>query len=144
MTHDTAAPFDIEALPVQIDLIGEMPSPWSDDKPRTVDAWRVTIGKQWGNKAGQWVTTYYTGTGLRNKRTGRPTRPTVADVLYSLFSDATAADENFSDWCANYGYSDDSIKALNIYKACTETAQNLRRQFDPATRAQIQTIIQEM
>ena len=138
------ADFNIEALPVQIDLIGEMPSPWSDDKPRTVDAWRVTIGKQYGNKAGQWVTTYYTGVGHRNKLTKRPTRPTVTDVLHSLFMDASAADENFSDWCANYGYSDDSIKALNIYKACIDIAQNLRRQFDPATRANIQAIIQEM
>jgi hypothetical protein len=129
--------FDIEALPVEITLIGEMPSPWGDDKPRVVDAWRVTIGKQW-------VTTYYTGKGLRNKKTGRPTRPTVADVLHSLFSDASAADENFSDWCDNYGYSDDSIKALNMYKACTEVAQNLRRQFNPETRAKIHAAIQEM
>lgn len=139
-----ATEFDIEALPVEIKLIGEMPSPWGDDKPRVVDAWRVTIGKQWGNKHGQWVTTYYTGTGHRNKRTGRPVRPSIADVLHSLFSDASAANENFSDWCDNYGYSDDSIKALNLYKACTEVAQNLRRQFDPETRAKIQAVIQEM
>lgn len=129
--------FDIEALPVEITLIGEMPSPWGDDTPRVVDAWRVTIGKQW-------VTTYYTSTSQRNKRTGRPTRPTVADIMYSLFNDASAADENFSDWCDNYGYSDDSIKALNLYKACTEVAKNLRRQFDLETRAKIQTVIQEM
>jgi hypothetical protein len=136
--------FDIEALPVEITLIGEMPSPWGDDKPRVVDAWSVTIGKKWGNKHGQWVTTYYTGTSQRNKRTGRPTRPTVADVMYSLFNDASAADENFSEWCENYGYSDDSIKALNMYKACTEVAKNLRRQFDSETRANIQAVIQDM
>lgn len=134
---------DIESLPVQIELIGEMPSPWSDDTPCIVDAWRITIGNKWRNKAGQWVTVYYTGTGLRNKNTGRPKRPTVADVLYSLFSDASAADENFSVWCDTYGYSDDSIKALHIYQACTDIAQNLRRQFDSATRAQIQAAIQE-
>jgi hypothetical protein len=132
--------FDIESLPVEIKLIGEMLSPWGDDKPGVVDAWCVTIGK----RGKQWITTYYTGTGFRNKRTGRPTRPTVADVMYSLFSDASAADENFSDWCDNYGYSDDSIKALNMYKACTEVAKNLRRQFDPETRAKIQAVIQEM
>ena len=143
MTHDTETAFDLEALPVKIDLIGEMPSPWSDDKPRTVDAWKVTIGKEWGNKAGQWVTTYYTGTGLRTKA-GRPQRPKIADVLFSLFSDAAAADQNFSDWCDDFGYSDDSIKALNIYKACTDIAHQLRRQFDPATRAQIQAAIEGM
>lgn len=144
MTNDIDTTFDIEALPVKIDLIGEMPSPWSDDKPRTVDAWKVTVGKEWGNKAGQWVTTYYTGTGLRNKGKGRPVRPTVADVLYSLFMDANAADESFSDWCDNFGYSDDSIKALNTYKACCDIAKHLRQQFDPETRAKIQAAIQDM
>ena len=135
--------FDIEALPVEIAYIGEVPSPWGDDRSRTVDAWRVTIGNQWGNKAGQWVTTYYTGTGLRTKA-GRLQRPKIADVLCSLFSDAAAADQNFSDWCADFGYSDDSIKALNIYKGCTDVAHQLRRQFDPATRAQIQAAIEGM
>jgi hypothetical protein len=139
-THD----FDIEALPVKIDLIGEMPSPWADNEPRIVDAWRVTIGNQWGNKAGQWALTYYTGTGLRNKRTKRPVRPTIADVLHSLFTDASAADESFSDWCENLGYSNDSIKALNTYQACCDTAKHLRQQFDAATYDQIQFIIQEM
>lgn len=140
----TAISFDIESLPVEIVYIGEMPSPWGDNKPRTVDAWRVTIGARGrSNTAGQWITTYYTATGLRSK-TGRLRPPTVADVLYSLFTDAASADQNFSDWCADFGYSDDSIRALNIYKACTEIAQNLRRQFDPATRAQIQSIIEEM
>jgi hypothetical protein len=144
MTNATETSFDFEALAVQIDFIGEMPSPWSEDKPRTVDAWKVTIGKEWGNKAGKWVTTYYTGPGLRNKRTGRPVRPTVANVLHSLFMDASAADESFSDWCDNLGYSDDSIKALNTYKACCDIAKHLRQQFDPETRAKIQAAIQEM
>jgi len=132
--------FDIETLFVEIKLIGEMPSPWGDDQLRIVDAWCVTIGK----RGKQWITTYYTGTSQRNKRTGRPMQPTVADVMCSLFNDASAADENFSDWCDNYGYSDDSIKALNMYKACTEIAKNLRRQFDFETRAKIQAVIQEM
>jgi hypothetical protein len=135
--------FDIESLPVEIKLIGEMKSPWSDN-PRMMDAWSVTIGKKWGNKHGEWVTTYFTGTGLRDKRTGRPKRPKMIDVLYALFTDASAADENFSEWCENYGYSDDSIKALNVYKACAETAINLRRQFDSETRAKIRAVIQEV
>jgi hypothetical protein len=136
--------FDIESLPVEIKYIGEMPSPWGDNKPSTVDAWAVTVGKLWGNKAGQWHTTYYTGIGLRNKRTGKLSRPTVAEVLHSLFLDASAADQNFTDWCADCGYSDDSIKALNIYKACTEVAEKLRRHFDPETRAKIQAVIEDM
>lgn len=135
--------FDIEALPVQIRYIGEMVSPWDDDK-RMGDAWQVTIGKAWRNKAGQWITTYYTGIGLRNKRTRRPERPTIAEVLRSLFIDATADEQSFSDWCDEYGYSDDSIKALNIYKACCDTARHLRQQFDVETYVKIQDFVMEM
>jgi hypothetical protein len=65
-------------------------------------------------------------------------------VLYSLFNDASASDYNFSDWCDEFGYSDDSIKALNMYKACLETATALRKYFSPDQRKAIQSIIEEM
>ena len=138
----TETTLDLEALPVAIKYAGEIPSPWDTDKPRTVDAWTVTIGKQWGTKTPQWVTTYYTGTGLR--KNNRPTKPTVADILHSLFMDADAVDMNFSEWCDTFGYSDDSLKALRIYQTCTETGKELRKHFSPTEREQIRAIIQEM
>lgn len=133
----------LEALPVKIEYVAEVPSKWDTDTPRTVDQWRVTLS----SKAGFHSFDYFTGLGLREiiSRTRgmtikRPRKPKVADVLHSLILDASAADENFHDWCANFGYSDDSIKALNTYKACLETAQALRKHFSPDTLRTVRTV----
>ena len=152
----TTTEFNIEALPVKITYVAEVPSKWDETKKATVDQWRVTIT----SPAGFHAFDYFTGLGLRTRTYSgygrkwdamrkrhfddKPKAPTVADVLYSLFSDARAADENFHDWCDNYGYSTDSIKAMNTYTECLETARALRKHFDPTTRANIETIIQEM
>ena len=135
--------FNIEAMPVKIEYVGEVRNKWREGD--TVDAWRVTLS----NKNGEWSTDYYTGVGLRIKPKqtwleARPKKPTVADVLHCLFMDAEAADYNFSDWCDMFGYSDDSINALNTYRQCLEIATNLRKYFTPEQREQIKTIIQEM
>ena len=128
------ATFNIESLPIRITYAGES-TPWGD---RLSDQWNVTIS----SAAGHYSTNYYTGTGLRKQ--GKPVRPTNADVLHSLFMDASASDFNFSDWCDEYGYSDDSLKALNTYKACLDIARALRKHLSPEQRAQIQEIIQDM
>lgn len=133
----------LEALPVKIEYVAEVPSKWDTDTPRTVDQWRVTIS----SKAGFHSFDYFTGLGLRHKPDSwgkrKPRKPKVADVLHSLILDASAADENFHDWCANYGYSDDSIKAMNTYKACLETAQALRKHFSPDTLRTVRELLQD-
>ena len=133
------AQFDIEALPVEIKYIGEIISPWGEKQ--RVDQWQITIGKLWGNKAGQWVTHYYTGLGLR--KNNRLVKPSIADVLSSLFSDAMAGNLSFNDWCDEFGYYSDSIKAFNMYQACCNTAEKLRIHFDHETRQKIESIVFE-
>ncbi len=76
---------------------------------------RNLVDKQLVADASAWIAN-------RNK-----VRPPLADVIYSLLSDASGADETFSDWCGNYGYSDDSIKAREIYDTCRDIASALRR-----------------
>jgi hypothetical protein len=151
--------FDIEALPVRVDYVAEVPSPWDESKKNKCDEWRISIE----TKAGYWSTGYWTGSGLRETIRGvramsmpgnkfvkghwqatKPVKPKIADVMYSLFMDASAADENFHDWCDNFGLSSDSISALNTYKKCLEIATALRRHFNPETRAAIQSVIEEM
>jgi hypothetical protein len=147
--NTTAQTIDLETLPITVTYVGEIVSPWDDKQARTVDQWQVKLT----SKSGFWTTAYYTGTGLRKARNGqknpypprsiaaeawnrdnlKPAKPTNADILHSLTMDASAADENFSDWCANFGYSDDSLKALNTYKQCLEIATALRKHFDRAT-----------
>ena len=116
---------DIETLPVNVTYVGETRR---DDW--VCDEWRVALT----GKAGYWSTSYYTGTGHRREVKGavaKPVKPKIADVIYSLLMDASAADYNFSDWCAEYGYSDDSIKALNTYKDCLSIGVALRKYLSP-------------
>lgn len=150
----------LETLPVKIEYVAEVPSKWDTDTPRTVDQWRVTLS----SKAGFHSFDYFTGLGLRetvrgvraayvpgnriDPKTGnyvatKPKKPKVADVLHSLILDASAADENFHDWCANFGYSDDSIKAMNTYKACLEVAVALRKHFSPDTLRTVRELLQD-
>ena len=75
---------------------------------------------------------YYTGLGLRKKSKtsfipDKPQAPKAVDVLSSMVLDSSANDMSFKDWCAEYGGDDDSIKSLNIYQACCETAVKLSR-----------------
>lgn len=57
----------------------------------------------------------------------KPKTPTIKDIIFALYMDSAALNESFTDWCSNYGYSDDSLKALNTYKACCENGQKLRK-----------------
>lgn len=136
----TTTEFNIESLPVKIDYVGETVR----DNDWKCDQWRVTLS----NKAGSHSFDYFTGLGHRTKPNAwgqtKPKKPAIAAVMYSLFNDASAADYNFSDWCDEYGHSDDSIKSLNMYKACLETATALRKYFSPEQRAAVQSIISEM
>ena len=54
--------------------------------------------------------------------------PTASDVLECLASDASGVDnaQSFDDWCAEYGYDNDSRKAEKTYKTCQRQADNLR------------------
>jgi len=148
----------LEALPVKIDYVAEVPSKWDDSQKTTVDQWRVTLS----SKAGFHSFEYFTGLGLRDTVRGlramnvpnnrfvkghweatKPKAPKVADVLRSLIADSSAEDENFYDWCANYGCSDDSIKAMNTYTACLEIAVALREHFSPDTLRQVRELLQD-
>jgi hypothetical protein len=104
------------------------------------DEWRVKFGK--------WETSYYTGTGRRKALTRfqdvRPQAPKAADVLHSLVLDSEADGMSFRDWCDNYGYSDDSLNALETYRHCCDTAQKLRATFKPDVLAAIRDAVQDL
>lgn len=69
--------------------------------------------------------------------------PTLQDVLHSLLMDSSAMDETFSDWCANFGYDDDSIKALETYQACAKIGQALSKSFTPSELQELREIFQD-
>lgn len=57
--------------------------------------------------------------------------PKLTDIIYSLMVDSSVLDSSgFEDWCDDFGYDSDSIKAKGIYDACMETALKVRHMID--------------
>lgn len=59
-----------------------------------------------------------------------PVKPSLESVLDCLISDAASIVNSglkFEDWCAEYGYDEDSRKAEKTFNACKEQAQALER-----------------
>lgn len=100
----------------------------------------------WQNTAHEWLLTlngvsfrYYTGIGHRTPkmpytaplaeilRRSKPVTPKLEDILESLRLDASARLMSFQDWCDEFGYDQDSIKALNLYTQCSNTWDLLKR-----------------
>lgn len=96
----------------------------SDNWQDTAFHWLVTIGGQHFD--------YYTGAAWVEKARvsympDKPIPPSYDDVIHSLLMDASACEQSFEDWCSEYGYDSDSIKALETYRACQKNADKLRK-----------------
>lgn len=122
----------------------------------TCDEWRVTLTRA-GSKALPMSLPYYTGTGHRKAppaifgarytpgtlaheawmKGAKPQAPSAADVLHSLILDSSAADQSFNDWCEDFGYDSDSIKAFTTYQACCVIGENMRKLF---SRTELETL----
>ena len=91
---------DIEHLPVEIRYVGEVPSRWTSSPNRTtVDQWVITLLDEDGHPH---IFDYFTGLG-RRQGLKSPKPPKVADVMYSLLTDASAEQRNFHEWCSEIG-----------------------------------------
>lgn len=53
-------------------------------------------------------------------------KPTAYDVLACVEKEEVGT---FEDFCANFGYSDDSIKSLKLYGIVTKQSHMIRRMF---------------
>lgn len=125
--------FDFGALPITIDYVCE-----TQRGDRKCDQWRITFK----HPGGFWSTDYFTGLGHRAKprsqySPAQPVKPEVAGVMHCLLMDAEAIDLSFKDWCDTFGYSDDSLKALDTYRQCCETAVQLRKVFSTSDMAKM-------
>ena len=70
-------------------------------------------------------------------------KPTEAELIYSLISDASAAYESFGDWCEGLGYDEDSRKALDTYLACQENARKLRKALPQSVLAECEGVLED-
>ncbi len=73
----------------------------------------------------------------------RPWAPLAADVLHSLVMDATALDESFTNWCAEFGYSDDSLSALETYRRCCDITKQLRGFFGRDELSEVSKLLED-
>lgn len=91
----------------------------------------------WEHHAGNVRVSYSDPTGKHHQltipyRVGmgiNPDEVTPADVLSSLILDASAAQYDFPEFCGEFGYDDDSIRALRAWEACREIAPRVNAFF---------------
>jgi len=71
-------------------------------------------------------------------------QPELLDVLSSLVIDSEVINySGFDEWAECFGYNTDSIRALNMYKACMETALAMRSAFGSETMEELTELFQE-
>lgn len=88
-----------------------------------------------------YVTDFYMGSGLVDK-IGKPKEPTKKDVLYSMIID-DVSDLDFNDFCNEFGYNNDSIKALKVYEACKRETKAYYDMFDSEERETLEEILSD-
>lgn len=69
--------------------------------------------------------------------------PDIAGVLHSLIMDSSACAQSFSNWCDDYGYDSDSIKARDTYDACQVNSDKLCKVFTRVQIEQLQEMLQD-
>ena len=60
------------------------------------------------------------------KKVSKPKPLNIDDILYSLILDSQFSNETFDDFCDNFGYNNDSIKANEIYRACQKNSKKVK------------------
>lgn len=108
-----------------------------DEWKRTTNKWQVRLS-YFGEK---FVTDYYMGSGLVYSN-GQPKKPSVKDILYSMVMD-DVSDMNFDDFCNEFGYGNDSIKALETYRACEKQTKAYYNMFDAEERGILRELLED-
>jgi len=122
------------------------------------DEWRFTLTRKESGNIERFEFPFFTGVGLRQPSNvptkypaplkakhqwEKPVAPHPADLVYSLLLDGAAANVSFNDWCADYGYDSDSIKALSTYQECCKTGETMRRMFTVEQRQALADALQD-
>lgn len=75
---------------------------------------------------------------------GKHNRPDAASFLHCMLSDMEAGEHcSFQDFCDNFGYDNDSIKALETYQACQQGARKFRQVVTTAEVEKLREVLQD-
>jgi hypothetical protein len=105
---------------------------WKADGEKSGHHYRVTL-----SKPGARITFDFWGS-IADAEKGE-TDVSAYDVLACISGDVNCPD-TFKDFCAEYGYEDDSIKALQTFRRCSSFAKRLRAFFTESEIQQLQEI----
>ena len=89
----------------------------------------------------KYVTDFYMGSGLVDKM-GRPKRPTKKDILYSMIMN-DVSNLDFDNFCNEFDYNNDSIKALKVYEACKRETKAYYNMFDSGEREVLRELLED-
>ena len=68
--------------------------------------------------------------------------PSKKDVLYSFIMDDVTG-MNFEEFCSEFGYDNDSIKALRTFESCEEQTKNFYRLFNEEEREILRELLED-
>lgn len=135
---------DLDTLARSLGLVMDVQShglktePWSaGGKPWEHYAYTIRLSRLTMEGPYRFEAPYKMGTGLHGG-------PTLADVLYSLLSDADSGEYDFEGFCAEYGYDEDSRRAYASWQACCDTRAHMTRMFTDDELAALRAATEEM
>ena len=88
-----------------------------------------------------YVTDFYMGSGLVDEM-GKPKKPTKEDILSAMIMD-DVSDLDFNDFCSEFSYNNDSIKALKVYEACKRETKAYYNMFDSEEREVLRELLED-
>lgn len=89
----------------------------------------------------EYVTDFYMGSGLVDEM-GKSKKPTKEDILFAMIMD-DVSDLDFDEFCSEFSYNNDSIKALKVYEACKRETKAYYNMFDSEEREVLRELLED-
>jgi hypothetical protein len=106
---------------IKADFLGDKRSSWNDSN---YNNHKVTIYNKDNKKSCSFE--YWASVANPKLRS----KYDILNAFYCFVSDCVAGIDGFDDFCSEFRYNNDSIKAHNIYKACQKSLKKLKRIYD--------------
>jgi len=91
--------------------------------------WQIDMSNFGIKKTKYHTIDYYTGIGHVYKNSKNPIPPLPFGVLNNLYTDSSATEQAFDDWCGEFGYDTDSRKGLQLYLDCQKSWNDIVKCF---------------
>ncbi len=100
------------------------------DLPEKIKAYKSN-DKGWNDSASHYMVSLTKGrksmTIYYSQGSAFTSAPTISDILNCLASDYQEAGYTFEDFCSDFGYNNDSISDLRVYKAVMKESRDMER-----------------